>query len=335
MWLLLTAAGLLSVICCFNGYIVYRQQQTRFHSQRPLDLQHTVKQWSESSTGQALLLALVLAICVYAAFDEHMRNHPVVLLSFLVITTCSMGGFVSYRYLAYTRTHGTDIVSATTHKARILAKSYSIKWFDEWQLHASYLTDSLVILVGLASFQQAISSFSASTQLIITGCVAMPLCSLSGFLAYVYVHRKQQPVPQSDRNKQNKQQAAAGFAILVAFTIGYIGLKSSIGIPLLIACFALPICCVAGFAMFQYQLYTLAAQSTISQPRQPHQQLVNADDFDDAREEFHYEHAATTQQAPRALRFDDNQEQVSPVYVPAAEVSSLSPDGIATMTVYA
>lgn len=285
MWLLLAAAALLSIICCFNGYVVYRKQQSRFRSQRPLDLQHTVKQWSESTHGQLLLLSLVLAICVYAAFDVSMQKQPVVLLSFLVITLCSMTGFLSYRYLAYARTPGNDLVSATTQRARILAKSYSLKWYDEWQLHASYLTDTLVILVGLASFLQAIRSFSASTQLIITGCVAMPLCSLSGFLAYVYVHRKQQPVPQSELIKQDKQKTTAGLGVLVAFTVGYIGLKSSIGIPLLVACFALPVCCIAGFAMFRYQLYQHSAHSNPppwqQQPQEQQQQHVAQNSFSD------------------------------------------------------
>lgn len=217
-----------------------------------------------------------------------------------------MAGFISYRYLAYTRTRGTDMISATTHKARTLAKSYSTRGYDEWQLHASYLTDTLVLLVGLASFQQAIHSFSASTQLIITGCLAMPLCSLSGFLAYVYFHRKQQPAPQSELIKQNKQKAAAGVGVLVAFTIGYIGLKSSIGIPLLIACFALPVCCIAGFAMFQYQLYQHIAINT----PQPAQTLPASDNtFSDANQAVQYEAPAAIQELEHRPFHDADQQQ--------------------------
>ena len=75
--------------------------------------------------------------------------------------------------------------------------------------------------------------------------------------------------------------------------------------------------------MFQYQLYT---HVTTSQSRQPQQQLVNADDFDEAREEFHHERAAVTQQFPYMSHVDDNQEQalIAPSYKAAAEVSFLS-----------
>lgn len=291
MWLLLTTAGSLSVICCLNGYLVYRQQHTKFHSQRPLDLHRTVKQWTESTTGQLLLLSLMLAIWLYAAFDSHAQAHPAILLPFLVITSCSMGGIVAYRYLAYVRTHSQDIASAK-QKARTLAKSYSLQWYDQWQQHMSSVTNILVVLVGLASFQQAMHTLCVSTQLIITTCLALPLCSLGGFLAYMKV-QQQQPLKHSELIKQNKQKASAGLGILAAFSIGYYGLKSGSSIPVLIACFALPLCCLAGFAMFQYQSYSKAASSKSHSFQD--RQLYSHDPPDDADTAFHDASAAPLQ----------------------------------------
>ena len=44
-----------------------------------------------------------------------------------------------------------------------------------------------------------------------------------------------------------------------------------VGMPVMVACFALPICCLAGFWMYQYQLYLHPAQSTPFSPKQTQQ----------------------------------------------------------------
>ena len=113
MWLLLPAAGLLSIICCLNGFLVYRklcdkagdtrQQQARSLKRQSSDLALTVKQWTESSAGQLVVASTVVAVCIYIASDTRMRARPEVLFPFLVISLCSIGGFVTYRYLAFVK----------------------------------------------------------------------------------------------------------------------------------------------------------------------------------------------------------------------------------------
>ena len=109
MWLLMPAAGLLAVICCLNGYIVYRricdntanadqQYHHRSLKRQSSDLVHSVKEWTESSTGQVLVAGVVIVVCLYIALDSRMRAHPEVLLPFLVISLCSIGGFLTYRF---------------------------------------------------------------------------------------------------------------------------------------------------------------------------------------------------------------------------------------------
>lgn len=277
MWLLLPAAGLLAVICCLNGYLVYRKlcdkavnaekQQSRSLKRQQSDLVLTVKQWTESSAGQLIVAATVVAVCIYICLDPRMRAHPEVLLPFLVTTVCSIGGFVTYRYLAYIKmrqipeTHQPQSQnklqsdSAADFSSRSKSSSGTLKWYDNWQKQSSRITTLLVFSVGLASFQQSIKAFSAGAQLMITSCLAIPLCSLAGFMMYLS-RKPHQQTSSAEELQQNKQKLAAGLGMLLAFTAGFFGLKSSVGIPvILVACFLLPICCLAGFWMYRYQLY--------------------------------------------------------------------------------
>lgn len=291
MWLLLPAAGLLAVICCLNGYLVYRklcdkeaaagQQQSRSLKRQTSDLALTVKvsvqQWTESSAGQLIVASTVVAVCMYIGLDTRMRAHPEVLLPFLVISMCSLGGFVTYRYLAWAKMcqgpetpqlqpqiklQGDSAADFSSNNSR------SIKWYDDWQKQSSRITPVLVFSVGLASFQQSIKASSAGTQLIITSCLAIPLCSLAGFMMYLS-SRPHQETSSVEELQQNKQKLAAGLGMLLAFTAGFMGLKASMGVPvILIACFLLPLCCLAGFWMYQYQLYLNPPQSTPTFPQQ-------------------------------------------------------------------
>ena len=290
MWLLLPAAGLLAVVCCLNGYLVYRklcdkeaaagQQQSRSLKRQTSDLALTVKvsvqQWTESSTGQLMVASTVLAVCLYICLDTRMRAHPEVLLPFLVIYVCSLGGFVTYRYLAWAKMRQgpetpqlqPQIKLQGDSAADFSSSSRGIKWYDDWQKQSSRITPVLVFSVGLASFQQSIKAFSAGTQLIITSCLAIPLCSLAGFMMYLS-SRPHQETSSAEELQQNKQKLAAGLGMLLAFTAGFMGLKSSMGVPvILVACFLLPVCCLAGFWMYQYQLYLNPPQSTPASPQQ-------------------------------------------------------------------
>lgn len=294
MWVLLPAAGLLAVICCFNGYLVYRKlcdneesinQQSRSLKRQSSDLVLTIKQWTESSAGQLMAAATVIAVCVYLCFDVRMRAHPEVLLPFLVVSVCSIGGFVTYRYLAYAKLQqGPESIGPEPpiklqgdSAADLSHKSRSSKWYDDWQKQSSRTTTLLVVSVGLASFQQAIKPFSAGTQLMITSCLAIPLCSLAGFLMYLS-NRPHKESSSAEELQHYKQKLAAGLGMLLAFTAGFLGLRSSMGMPvLLVACFVLPLCCLAGFGVYQYQLYLHPTQSMPSS-LDPTQQPFSASD---------------------------------------------------------
>ena len=290
MWLLLPAAGLLAVICCLNGYLVYRklcdneaamdQQQTR--KRQSSGLISTVKHWTESSSGQLMAAATVVAVCIYICFDARMWAHPEILFPFLVISVCSIGGFVTYRYLAYAKLHpGTESVEpepqiqlqgdSAADLNNKSSSSSSSKWYDDWQKQSSRITTLLVVSVGLASFQQAIKLFSAGTQLMITSCLAIPLCSLAGFIMYLS-NRPHEETSSAEELQQYKQKLAAGLGMLLAFSAGFLGLRSSMAMPvLLVACFVLPLCCLAGFAVYQYQLYLHPTQFLHSSPDQTQQ----------------------------------------------------------------
>lgn len=286
MWLLLPAAGLLAVICCLNGYLVYKklcdneaagdQQNSRSLTRQSSDLVLIVKQWTESSAGQLMAAATVIAVCIYICCDVRMRAHPEVLLPFLVVSVCSIGGFVTYRYLAYAKLHqGPESQEAEPQTqshcdsaADLSSRSNPVKWYDDWQKQSSRITTLLVVLVGLASFQQAIQPFSAGTQLMLTSCLAIPLCSLAGFMMYLS-NRPHQETSSAEELQQYKQKLAAGLGMLLAFTAGFLGLRSSMAMPvLLVACFVLPLCCLAGFGVYQYQLYLHSTQSMPSSPDQ-------------------------------------------------------------------
>ena len=299
MWLLLPAAGFLAVICCLNGYLVYRklcdneatsgQQQLRSLKRQSSDLVATVKQWTESSAGQLMVAATVVAVCIYICFDNRMQAHPEVLLPFLVITVCSIGGFVTYRYLAYAkmqqvpetterqqqmRPHGDSATDIGSSNSRSM-------WYDDWQKQSCRITTLLVVLVGLASFQQTIKTFTAGTQLMITSCLVIPLCSLAGFIMYLS-NKPHEKTSSAEELQQSKQKLAAGLGMLLAFTAGFLGLKSSMGVPvILVACFVLPLCCLAGFWMYQYQLYLHPTQSNLSSPEQPQQPFPMSDEVEE------------------------------------------------------
>ena len=285
MWLLLPAAGLLAVICCLNGYLVYRklcdnetaidQQQSRSYKRQSSELVSTVKHWTESSTGQLMAAATVAAVCIYISFDIRMRPHLVILFPFMVIYVCSIGGFVTYRYLAYAKLQGPESIESEPQiklhgdsVADLSNRSSSSKWYDDWQKQSSRITTLLVVIVGLASFQQSIKPFSAGTQLMITSCLAIPLCSLAGFMMYLS-NRPHEDTSSAEELQQYKQKLAAGLGMLLAFTAGFLGIKSSMGMPvLLVACFVLPLCCLAGFGVYQYQLYLHPTQPGPSSPDQ-------------------------------------------------------------------
>ena len=296
MLLLLPAAGLLAVICCLNGYLVYRQlcdkdysarqQQSRSlkrqSSEMALTVKASVKQWTESSANQLMVAATVVAVCIYICLDTRIRAHPEVLFPFLVISTCSIGGFVTYRYLAWAKVRRPPETPQLQPEIKLQGdsaadfindsrSSASSKWYDNWQKQSSRVTTVLIFSVGLASFQQSIKAFSAGTQLMITSCLAMPLCSLAGFLMYL-ASRPHQERPSAEELHVQKQKLAAGLGMLLAFTAGFLGLKSSVGVPvILIACFLLPLCCLAGFFMYQYQLYLNPPQYPQGPPQEPPQ----------------------------------------------------------------
>ena len=292
MWLILPAAGLLAVICCLNGYLVYRklcdneaaldQQQFRSLKRQSSDLVLTVKQWTESSAGQLMAAATVVAACIYICFDVRMQAHPEILLPFLVISVCSIGGFVTYRYLVYAKLHqGPESVQPELQIERQVDsaadKRISSKWYDDWQKQSSRVTTLLVVSIGLASFQQAIKPFSAGAQLMITSCMAIPLCSLAGFMMYLS-NRPHKETSSAEELQQYKLKLAAGLGMLLAFTAGFSGLKSSMGVPvLLVACFVLPLCCLAGFGVYQYQLYLHPTRSMPSSPGQTQQPFSTSD----------------------------------------------------------
>lgn len=286
MWLLLPAAGSLAVVCCLNGYLVYRKlcdkeatadnEQFRNLKRQSSDLVLTVKQWTESSAGQVIVAATVVAVCIYICLDVRMRTHPEVLFPFLVISVCSIGGFVTYRCLAYAKLTQTpenvqpqpQISAQGDSKADVSSNidgSSSARWYDDWHKQSSRITMILVVSVGLASFQQAIKTFDAGTQLMITSCLAIPLCSLAGFIMYLS-NRPHARTSSAEELQQNKQKLAAGLGMLLAFTAGFLGIRSSIGMPVMVACFALPLCCLAGFWMYQYQLYLHPTQSNPAPP---------------------------------------------------------------------
>ena len=295
MWLLLPAAGCLAVVCCLNGYLVYRKlcdnevtadkHQFRSVKRQSSDLVLTVKQWTESSAGQLIVAATVVAVCIYICLDVRMRAHPEVLLPFMVISVCSIG-FVTYRYLAYAKINQTqervqphppssapresegDVDSKTGSSSSSI--SSGSRWYDDWHKESSRITMILVIFVGLTSFQQAIKAFNTGTQLMITSCLAIPLCSLAGFLMYLS-NRPQARTSSAADLQQNKQKLAAALGMLLAFTAGFLGIRSSMGMPIMVACFALPLCCLAGFWMYQYQLYLHPGQSTPASPEQTQQ----------------------------------------------------------------
>lgn len=302
MWLLLPAAGLLAVICCLNGYLVYKklcdneasvdQQNHRSLNRQSSDLVLTVKQWTESSAGQLMAAATVIAVCIYICFDVRMWAHPEVLLPFLVVSVCSIGGFVTYRYLAFAKLHqGPESQEPEPQNqphgdsaADLSSRSSHVKWYDDWQKQSSRFTTLLVVLVGLASFQQAIQPFSAGTQLMITSCLAIPLCSLAGFMMYLS-NRPHKETSSAEELQQYEQKLAAGLGMLLAFTAGFLGLRSSMAMPvLLVACFVLPLCCLAGFGVYQYQLYLHPTQSMPSSPDQTQTQQPSAT-FDAVTEE--------------------------------------------------
>lgn len=296
MWLLLPAAGSLAVVCCLNGYLVYRKlcdneataDKKQFQSlkRQSSDLVLTVKQWTESSAGQLIVAATVVAVCIYICLDVRMQAHPEVLFPFLVISVCSIGGFVTYRYLAYVKLNqetpesvnpqpqsSPQVDSATDSNS---GSSSSGNWYDDWHKQSSRITMILVVLVGLASFQQAIKPLSAGTQLMITSCLAIPLCSLAGFIMYLS-NRPQEKTSSAAELQQNKQKLAAGLGMLLAFTAGFLGIRSSMGLPVMVACFALPLCCLAGFYMYRYQLYLHPTQPIPTSP-QPTQHLHSMPD---------------------------------------------------------
>ena len=287
MWLLMPAAGLLAVICCLNGYLVYRricdktaaaeqQQRHRNMKRQSSDLVLTVKQWTESSTGQLLVAVTVVAVCLYTALDTRMRAHPEVLLPFLVISLCSIGGFLAYRYLACAKMRQSSNEELTSqHQQQQRAKFQGdsaadfakVKWYDSWQKQSSRITTLLVFAVGLASFQHSIKSFSTGTQLMLTSSLLIPVCCLAGFMMYLS-SLPEREATSAEQLQQNNQKLAAGLGMLLAFSAGFVGLKSSSGVPVLpIACFALPLCCLAGFWMYRYQLYC-NPQTTQPSPQQ-------------------------------------------------------------------
>lgn len=323
MWLLLPAAGLLAVICCLNGYLVYRklcdneaaidQQQSRSLKRQSSDLVLTVKQWTESSAGQLMAAATVVAVCIYICFDVRMQAHPEILLPFLVISVCSIGGFITYRYLVYAKLHqGPESIELEPQvklqgdsAADLSNKSISSKWHDDWQKQSSRITTLLVVSVGLASFQQAIKPFSAGTQLMITSCMVIPLCSLAGFMMYLST-RPHKETSSAAELQQYKLKLAAGLGMLLAFTAGFLGLRSSMGVPvLLVACFVLPLCCLAGFGVYQYQLYLHPTQSVPSSPDQTQQPFSTSDAV---TEQFFGSGAASTDHVASRERLRQNSE---------------------------
>ena len=271
------AAGLLAVICCLNGYIVYRricdktsnadqQYQHRSLKRQSSDLVHSVKEWTESATGQVLVAGVVIVVCLYIALDSRMRAHPEVLLPFLVISLCSIGGFLTYRFLACAKLRQSLADEQLQHQqyqqqqrnrfqGDSAAEFTKPKWYDSWQKQSNKITTVLVFAVGLASFQQSIKSFSAGTQLMLTSSLIIPVCCLAGFMMYLS-SLPDSEATSAEQLQQNKHKLAAGLGMLLAFTAGYLGLKSNTSGPVLpVACFGLPLCCLAGFWMYRYQLY--------------------------------------------------------------------------------
>ena len=281
MWLLVPAAGLLALISCLNGYLVYRKicdntaaaerhQLHRSTKRQSSDLVLTVKQWTESSAGQLMVASTIVAVCLYISLDTRMQAHPEVLLPFLVISLCSVGGFLTYRFLAHakmleSRSAGPAQQQQQPQQQQQQQQRHSfsygdsaaefvrVKWYDSWQRHSSRATTLLVVAVGLASFHQSIKAFSAGTQLIITSTLAIPSCCLAGFMMYIS-SLPQQTASSAEQMQQNNQKLLAGLGMLLAFTAGFLGLSSSMPV-ISIACFALPLCCLAGFWMYRYQLY--------------------------------------------------------------------------------
>lgn len=291
MWLLMPAAGLLAVISCLNGYLVYRRicdqaatpgqqyQSYRSLKRQSSDLVHTVKEWTETSAGQLLVAGTVVIVCLYIALDPRMRAHPQVLLPFLVISLCSIGGFLTYRFLACAKMQQSladeqnqwQRQQQEQQKFKFQGDSAAdftkVHWYDSWQKQSTKITTILVFAVGLASFQQSVKSFSTGTQLMLTSSLVIPVCCLAGFMMYLS-SLPEQEATSAEQLQQTKQKLAAGLGMLLAFTAGFLGLKSSSSIPVLpIACFALPICCLAGFWMYRYQLYC-HPESPQSSPQQ-------------------------------------------------------------------
>ncbi|DBA74771.1 TPA: hypothetical protein ACH3X2_009294 [Trebouxia sp. C0005] len=274
MWLLMPAAGLLAIICCLNGYIVYRricdktsnadqQYQRRSLKRQSSDLVYSMKEWTESSTGQVLVAGVVIVVCLYIALDSRMRARPEVLLPFLVISLCSIGGFLTYRFLACAKMRQSLADEQLQHQQQqrdkfqgdSAAEFTKPKWYDSWQKQSNKITTVLVFAVGLASFQQAIKSFSAGTQLMLTSSLIIPVCCLAGFMMYLS-SLPDSEATSAEQLQQNKLKLAAGLGMLLAFTAGFLGLKSNTSGPVLpVACFGLPLCCLAGFWMYRYQLY--------------------------------------------------------------------------------
>ena len=202
-----------------------------------------------------------------------MWARPELLLPFLVTTLCSLGGFLTYRYLAFAKMRqaetpiGQQSPPPFTQYGDSAAEFVKVQWYSSWQKYSNRLTTMLVVSVGLASFQQAIKDFSAGTQLMICSTLAIPVCSLPGFMMYVS-SLPQRDLSATQQLQQNNQKLAAGLGMLLAFTAGFLGLKSSSSMPVLpIACFGIPLCCLAGFFMYRFQLY-LNQPSAPNSPRQ-------------------------------------------------------------------
>lgn len=290
------AAGLLAVICCLNGYIVYRRicdktanEDQQYHhkslKRQSSDLVHSVKEWTESSTGQVLVAGIVIVVCLYIALDSRMRAHPEVLLPFLVISLCSIGGFLTYRFLACAKMRqslaGEQLQHQQQQKNKFQGDSAAeftkVKWYDSWQKQSNKITTVLVFAVGLASFQHSIKSFSAGTQLMLTSSLIIPVCCLAGFMLYLS-SLPDSEATSAEQLQQNKHKLAAGLGMLLAFTAGFLGLKSNTSGPVLpVACFGLPLCCLAGFWMYRYQLYCQPKAPQGSPPDTPPRPEPDAD----------------------------------------------------------
>jgi len=214
-----------------------------------------------------------------------MRAHPEVLLPFLVISLCSIGGFLTYRFLACAKMRqslaGEQLQHQQQQKNKFQGDSAAeftkVKWYDSWQKQSNKITTVLVFAVGLASFQHSIKSFSAGTQLMLTSSLIIPVCCLAGFMLYLS-SLPDSEATSAEQLQQNKHKLAAGLGMLLAFTAGFLGLKSNTSGPVLpVACFGLPLCCLAGFWMYRYQLYCQPKAPQGSPPDTPPRPEPDAD----------------------------------------------------------